>query len=277
MAHEIHQYYFEKYLRNEMSIKDKLTFEEKLSVNSQIRSSFEHYKLNRQEYLSDYAVKQQRSASNRKLNSWIYLLISTLGILLSINFYMDNQDLKQQRMTSSGESVPFYKRIPFFFGWRSEHKKSETDTSRLVIPLDSSSAFVDSSQVLPESNNLAFDQDELLCDTNYRIFDKTIFDAQYASLLTGNDSLSNDSVLELMTIGTLTGETGETKSATLQVQFWRSPIDYSGYKFSGKRLIIYGFTPPFKLTLLKINSDIAIRHEEGNLYTLINDNNFHRF
>jgi hypothetical protein len=275
MAHEIHQYYFEKYLRNEMSIRDKLNFEEKLAADTMLRSSFEHYKLNRQEYLSDFAIIQQKKASNLRLNSWIYLLISIIGILVSINLYLDNQALKSQQNNMAGESIPFYKRIPFLFGSRTEKKSVSPPTGQKETAIDSVSSTPDSIPV-PEEGIL-FDQDELITDTEFRVFEKALFDQHYEQLRASADSLNSDSILELLTIKSFDGTEHDRQTSSVEVEFWRSPIAYVGYKFNGHKIIIYGYDQPFKLTLLRINESLGIRQDEGNIYTLINDNNFHRF
>ena len=276
MAHEIHQYYFEKYLRNEMSIKDKLTFEEKLIIDNQVRSSFEHYKLNRQQYLSDYAIREQKKTFSRKLNSWIYLLISLIGILLSINFYLDNQELKSLRANNSAESLPFYKRIPFFFGRNTEKKPNNTTKQKTEVVSDSTSVNTDSLTTTTDEETLSFDQDELLKDTFMKLYDRNVFEQHFETIRVDADSIDADSALENLTLKHLDSPT-EGKITSIPVEFWRSPIGYVGYKCNGKKLVIFGYESPFKLTLLKYNNEIGIRQDEGNIYPLVTDNNFHKF
>ncbi len=276
MAHDIHQYYFEKYLRNEMSIKDRLTFEEKLTVNNQIRSSFEHYKLNRQQYLSDFAIKEQKSASHRKLNNWLYLLISVIGIVLSVNFYLDNKELKQLISSNSGENVPFYKRIPFFFNDKKEAKQPVKQANPITTESDTLIEQSETDTTVQNENSLLFEQDEMLLDTTMLVYEKSTFESVY-EMVKLQDSVSSDSILEQLTLQQYQNVKTVFKTIHINVTYWRSPSGYIGYKFNGKKLMLFGITPPFRLTLLKQEDEIGIREEEGNIFYLINDDNFHKF
>lgn len=277
MDHEKHQYFFERFLRNEMSDTDKLTFEEKLSADPVLHKAFEHYKSHRARYLSDLLAVHREKAQHRQLNSWIYMLISLIGILISINFYLEHTLLKEKMAQAQKDSLPFYKRIPFLFSMPPEtHKTGEPKPK--PEPAMAGTAPLPDSMVQPEKEKeLAFDQDVLLRDTLIPVYKKEVFDQQYEFESVKQDSLKNDSLIEQLTIQNLDQTQRDERKNVLAVEFWKSPIDYIGYKFNGKKLIIFGVDSPYKLTLIKQENQLMIRREEGNLYPVLNDNNFHKF
>ncbi|MFA6260165.1 MAG: hypothetical protein WC760_01745 [Bacteroidia bacterium] len=277
MDHEKHQYFFERFLRNEMSDADKMTFEEKLSADPVLHKAFEHYKAHRARYLSDLLAVHREKAQHRQLNSWIYMLISLIGILISINFYLEHTVLKEKMAQSRKDSLPFYKRIPFLFS-------SPADVPSSQLPKSKPAAEPVVTQIQPDSIVqpekevvLAFDKDVLLHDTLIPVYKKEVFDQQYEFASEKRDSLKSDSLIEQLTLEHLDQAHREERKNTLAVEFWKSPIDYIGYKFNGKKLIIFGYDTPYKLTLIKQENQLMIRREEGNLYPVLNDNNFHKF
>ena len=46
----------------------------------------------------------------------------------------------------------------------------------------------------------------------------------------------------------------EINNETLVVEFWESPINYSGYKLSKYQLIVYGLSPQFEYKVYKKGS-----------------------
>src|SRR6478735_3428497 len=80
--HDKHQYYFEKYLRNDMPEDEREVFEQKLAADASLRMAFEYYKLNRQKLLEQLIEEHQLSRRDNRLNKLIFLLISLTGIVL---------------------------------------------------------------------------------------------------------------------------------------------------------------------------------------------------
>lgn len=52
------------------------------------------------------------------------------------------------------------------------------------------------------------------------------------------------------------------KQTSVSVEFWESPLNYSGYKFSGKKLILYGLSPQLAYKVYKRNDDYFLYAQE---------------
>ena len=68
----------------------------------------------------------------------------------------------------------------------------------------------------------------------------------------------------------------QSKPLIIYVEFWRSPINFKGYKFNGKKLVVYGIDSPFEIYLLRDGDEFILKipHNE---FVLTRDNNFHKF
>jgi len=279
MRQDVHQYYFERYLRNEMSVNEKKAFESKLTTDNKVRSAFEHYKINRQEYLSDYVASIQKKSSNRKLNNWLYALVSTIGILISLNLYLANKQLRHLIYKPIHDSLPFYQRIPFEFGYSSP--KANKSNAILFTSKDSAELGFDSITVDPslisQDDTLNYDYDVKLSDTLVIVYEKSSFDQVYEKLKMSDSSLT-DAELENLTLHQLTLPEFSDKHEQIEIEYWKSPAGFTGYvRVSAKKILFYGHEPNEKLVLLKTKEEIGIRQEEGNIFKLINDHNFHKF
>ena len=278
--HDIHQYYFEKYLRNEMTDEDRIAFEEKLSGDEEVRKAFEYYQRNRKKFIANL-VKVSREREHLKLNSWIYLLISISGIILAVNFYLDNKELRSYRL--KGEpSLPFYKKIPFIFQSTPKEEKppvqSGQEKSEAVAaedPLDTSNPASDF-PVIAENDELNFNSDELLLDTEIVAVDKTFYDTRFAAIKSATDSLITDSLTERLAFNSSLRNPSQSKPQTLSVEFWLSPINYRGYMLNGKKVRVYGVLPPFNIRLFSDNENVILQREEE-LIILSGDKEFHKF
>lgn len=277
MGHEIHQYFFERFLRDEMSTADKMAFEEKLSADPALRASFLHYKHNREKYLSDLVAVQRKKSQHRQLNRWIYVLISCIGILISINFYLEKTDLRNRLQQANKDSVPLFRRIPLLFSFPSETKPrasasnpSETNQTQKLFNKDTLLTGE------TKEDTISFDHDVLLLDTVIPAFTQMVFEKEYAFAQKLLDSTATDQMVEQLTVHNLL-KSEQAKKHVFEVEFWNSPIGYFGYKFNGKKLQVYGFDTTNRLTLIKTEHQLMLRRDEGNLYPLYNDDNFHKF
>ena len=283
--HEKHQYFYEKYLRNEMLENERQDFEEKLSTDESFRHSFHHYKSHRKEYLTELIDEDQTEAKRRwRLNSWMYMLISITGIALAVYFYAakNNEGISSNQKKSSSWNI--INQIPFFSN-RNEPKKSqplvkhESDHSSSENLNDSSEISESSNentQTVSENENTDFVNDIMDLDSLVSTYDKNTFELKFKSIKSVTDSILVDSLMEILAAKSVGRNSQQQKPLLIYVEFWRSPINFKGYKFNGKKLILYGINFPYEIYLLRDNDDFILRSTH-NEFVLTRDNNFHKF
>lgn len=94
-SHDIHQLFFEKYLRKKMDKTERENFEERLKSDADLLEAFEKYKLNRKRYLRE--MLQEEYPANKSpfsLNSMLYLLVSLICLLIAAGYFFDNKQLR---------------------------------------------------------------------------------------------------------------------------------------------------------------------------------------
>lgn len=282
--HEKHQYYYEKYLRNEMAEKERHEFEEKLSADESFKYSFHHYKNHRNQFLSDRIIEDKIEAKKRwRLNSWLYLVISISGIILFINYSLLKESKTSESTQVTKNSWNLINQIPFLRS-QNETQKAQTNikVEKANLKTDNDSVTIEqpvntksNEQNLAEENN-DFANDIMELDSFVTAFDKSYFDQRYRSIKSETDSIIVDSMLDILTAKSVRRNLQQSKPKIIYAEFWRSPVNFKGYKFNGKKLIIYGINYPFEIYLLRDNDEFILRMPH-NEFMLTNDNNFHKF
>jgi hypothetical protein len=123
-SHDKHQYYFEKYLRNEMKGEELQFFEVKLKTDEGLRNSFDFYLTNRKEIVAEeLAEYDEPELMKRKPQKWGWLLavFSALALVLIVDFYLVNFYEEHQAM----ERKPLIEKINVF--------KTETKTNKSIF------------------------------------------------------------------------------------------------------------------------------------------------
>jgi hypothetical protein len=282
--HEKHQYFYEKYLRDEMLENERHDFEEKLSSDESFRRSFHHYKHHRKQYLTDLLQNDIIEAKKRwSLNSWLYLLISITGIALATNYYLFKDNEVQTTNQHKNKSWNIFNRIPFLsnrndvqkaqpaFKHETEHNNNELTTDSIELSEND-----DLSESSTSIDNNGFANDIMELDSFVITYDKGYFDQRYKTIKSETDSIIVDSMMEILAAKSAGRNTQQSKPFMVYVEFWRSPINFRGYKFNGKKLVVYGILSPYEIYLLR-NGDEYILRITHNDIDLIRDNNFHKF
>ncbi len=282
--HEKHQYFYEKYLRNEMPENERHEFEEKLSADESFRHSFHHYKNHRKQYLTDLLIEDKIEAKKRwNLNSWLYLLISITGIVLAVNYYLfkDNENISSGKQKTRSWNI--INRIPFLTDRNEPQKnqpvaKNEEVKSPAENETDTTNASESDENVLldTEDENTGFVNDIMELDSFVIAYEKSYFDLRYKTIKSETDSILVDSMMEILAAKSAGRNAHQSKPLMVYVEFWRSPINFKGYKFNGKKLILYGINFPYEIYLLR-DSDEFILRSTHNEFVLTRDNNFHKF
>src|SRR5205814_536649 len=101
-------------LRQEMTGEERELFEEKLSADTEFKADFDFYRAHRQEILAQELAEYDESFIPKKHNiSWLYLIISVLGLVLVADYYFsesyDSHAHREQRQKSLIERLSFFK------------------------------------------------------------------------------------------------------------------------------------------------------------------------
>ncbi|MFY8022006.1 MAG: hypothetical protein ACOVP1_12440, partial [Bacteroidia bacterium] len=149
---EKYQYFFEKYIRQALNPDDKEAFEKRLIEDAEFALEFERYKNNREVILKRELDEYEQpiiSTDAPKNWGWVYLIISILGFVLILDYYINtNYDnaLAEKRKS-------FLNKINIF--------KSEPEPEQ---PTNQSSVKGNTEKSIKESHRLP--EDSLLLDSN---------------------------------------------------------------------------------------------------------------
>lgn len=301
MQHDKHTYYFEKYLRKEMSRNERDAFEKKLSTDEAFKADFDKYALNHdsilKEELEEY-YNEEIIPDKPKNYSWFLVLISFLGLVLIIDFYANQKyaDEQKQNQTYKEEIVtrfknafvePFkqisfkksakqldtiYKQLTF------SSEEEENDTTIVQTPIDSSlieEKIIDQFQQLMREKNLESNvKDVFLDDSLMTVVDLEKFKEKFKIITNSTDSAFSDSLVTRLTLQALIKQNNTNKP--LFVEFWQSLVGFNGYQFTGKKLVLYGIRKPFDIFILKQNN-LFVLHSKWGETALQADNQLHKF
>ncbi len=305
MQHDKHTYYFEKYLRKEMSREEKEAFELKLKNEIDFKSDFNKYALNHDKIikaeLAEYYDKE--IIPNKPKNyAWVWVLFSVLGLVLIIDYYANQKYNEEQKANQTYKEafvsrfksafVEPFKKITF------KYKNKSTNNQQTTISADENGGdvydeiadsanieLIDSSlieekiiqqfqQLMNDKNAFSNIKDIFLIDSLMSVIELEKFKEKYNLIKTSTDSILDDSIVTKLAFQSLVKQNGNIKP--LFVEFWQSLVGFSGYQFTGKKLIIYGIQKPFDVFILKQNTNYILHTKWGET-ALEPDNLLHKF
>lgn len=85
-----------------------------------------------------------------------------------------------------------------------------------------------------------------------------------------------DNGYELDSILTDQRQTSRKQKGVIKTEFWKSPLNYKGYKFNENKLVIFGFYEVNKLFIVGYNNELFIKYNE-NYYLIEYTDNFKSF
>lgn len=68
----------------------------------------------------------------------------------------------------------------------------------------------------------------------------------------------------------------EDVKTSMRVEFWRSPLNYRGYKMTRGKIVLYGISSADPVSVFKLDDDIYLKHL-GLVYRLVFTNDFKQF
>lgn len=81
----------------------------------------------------------------------------------------------------------------------------------------------------------------------------------------------NDSLMQK-----LSGIRDDAPKAFCKIEYWKSPVNYKGYKMFKNKIVLYGINPSEQIKLYKIEDDIYLRSSQ-NAYKLSFSNDYSAF
>lgn len=255
-----------------MPADERAAFDEKLSADASLRMAFEYYKLNRQELLQNLIEDHNLIRKDDRFNKLILLLISLTGIALTFNYFV-YRDSRSQTVGATQPRNIFVRYIPFLNREKdtqpAQAADAKTDTTNTPAP-----ALTDSIHVVKLEPSVDGDErlasDQFLSDTFLTVLDMGLIE-QLRSITPQSDSNFVDSVQTLARAAI-----AKNKSGKLLVEFWQSPVQYSGYLFAQNKLILYGVPLSTPIYLYKKNNQLVAILPSGEI-ELIEQPNFTSF
>lgn len=287
-SHDKHQYYFEKYLRNEMKGEELQLFENKLQNDVLLKKSFDFYLANRTEIVADeLAEYDEPEIMKKKPQRWGWLMasFSIIALVLIIDFYLT--DSYQQHHSNARK--PLIEKINVF---RSEPKNEQKDnTSKTsnskemtkIIPdaytqnEDSLLGVIDAQlDEYTHSGEIMIEGDYFVYDSLFKVLENVQLNERITALKNATDTLMADTTLEDLARQSFFHNPHLIKRQLL-IEYWDSPIHIRGYLFTGKKLLLYGIDTDEEIYLTyseKSKSYNLILHKQA--FYLFPNNHFQK-
>jgi len=266
----------ERYLDGKLTRKERVELEDRLEVEPKLKSQFDFYaalvegiRESRKQELLQYIDEHTRDVREKKsfFFGLLPFLLTTLLILSTVYFVTENYipAYKFPRVINKVDSLiklPFYairhggeEQLKKEFG---PTDKAGTENATAEIGGEEISAENYFSRNAQEENAggedyITVKEDELLADT-------VLF--ARSSLTAANDSAAVDSL-------------AQNGNGHVQIEFWQSPINYKGYRYTGKKIQLYGL-PQATLQLISIEEDLYLQYGKQYFY-IEKDGNFHTY
>jgi hypothetical protein len=261
---------------------------EKLSEDANLRSAFNEYKKNRVAQLKNSVGVSEETSLNKKLLSAMYLLISITGIALTVNYYINNEKLKLSNESLEKHNKlkerKLWDKLPVFGNKPNNGSQSssiitqpeEIELEDALLSYNNKVASVSSNTTDKKTApNNKIKADIILHDTFLAPIEKEVYELRFKVVKSRADSMNNDSITNL-TYSRISQGKLHTDNPVL-VEFWKSPVNYKGYSFNGKKLVLYGFDKPYAVSLYIEKKEISLKLNDGFSAKLIKDNEFHKF
>jgi len=305
MQHDKHTYYFEKYLRKEMSRHEKEAFELKLLNDTEFKSNFDTYAINHEEITKQELAEYNYESiipDKPKNYSWLWVLFSVLGLVLIFDYYANQKYNEEQKVNQTYKEafvnrfnnafVEPFKKITFKENIKSNNQQAtiradeNSEEENEVLADTLKTEMVDSSlieekiidqfqQLMKEKNALVNIKDVFLNDSLMTVIELEKFKEKYKTIFHSTDSILNDSIVTKLAFQSL-AKLNNNNNKPIFVEFWQSLVGFNGYQFTGKKLIIYGIAKPFDVFILKQNNNFILHTKWGET-ALEPDNLLHKF
>lgn len=274
---ETHQYYFERYLRDKLSAEEKAEFEERLSKDMELQLALNSYKQHRKQFLKEIIAEHSNKPSKTSFINFIYLAITIAGIVITLNFYLENKTLKEERQRNKNLITRLIEYIPFI--GKKDNEEGNAKQGKQSAPKKNRG--VDSNEELTGST------DDVIPDDELEESQTLLFDSVWAPVPRYylNDRLSYfqkevDSTLtaiEILNMIYRNAAKGESRFKTrpIGIKIWQSS-NANSYAYDGHLLNLYLKETPEQLSLINDEGELVwLNTNEETI--LIADNEIHPF
>ena len=287
LIHDKHLYFFEKFIRNEMSEDEKLAFENRLKTDEPFQKDFDQYINNRKLILEQELAEYDRPIIPQKTNGyrWLYVIVSILCLVLIVDYYTNKKYEESINPQSSViDKINIFKKLNDKINSYNKNLESasiESDENIVQSPKNNNRKVSADTLSLIKTGEIGEDIEEanadvMLFDTLLTVIDFEAFKEKQKNLLLDTDSLITDSMSSAIALRSMIKNPIKAKQQQVYVEFWQSPEDYAGYTFNGKKLILFGHQKPDNIFLLKRINQIIL-HLSDNEILLLSDSNFHNY
>jgi hypothetical protein len=217
----------------------------------------------RRQELKQYLHENTESIRNKKTFFFGLLpYILTILLILSAVYFVTENYIPQYSLPKVINKVDSLIRVPYKeVERRSEEQLRKEFSAKQNTPEQQQKNLTVSPQTLAGQGSI----DGQLLEEN----------PDYINLV--EDEWEFDTLLTPSTLSTENPEdTSTLSSPTVTVEFWKSPLNSRGYLFNGKKLVLYGIDPPYKIHLLTVQDDLYL-HYEKKYYYLEQDGKFHPY
>jgi hypothetical protein len=287
LIHDKHLYFFEKFIRNEMSEDEKLAFENRLKTDEPFHKDFDLYISNRNVILEQELAEYNKPIIPIKTNGyrWLYVIVSLLCLVLIIDYYANKKYEESINPQSSViDKINIFKKLNDkinSYNKNAEPASIESDENTAQSPKNISLKSSKDTLSFEKTGEISEDIEEanadvMLFDTLLTVIDFEAFKEKQKNLLLDTDSLITDSMSSAIALRSMIKNPVKAKQQQVYVEYWQSPEDYAGYTFNGKKLILFGHQKPDNIFILKRINQIIL-HLSDNEILLLSDNNFHNY
>lgn len=205
-------------------------------------------------------IRENYHSSESKATVWTWIRATvaiatfTFIVFITINYFMPGENLyrKKDKNKTANAQVK---------GEKTSEIKEIKSKEKIFIPRQKT-------EIVSENNDSTDDEDPLLTE------EEDLFEIK-------EDLLVSDTLIHIISKrvskdSTIIQTDTVQKSAAVLVEFWRSPLNYKGYKFNNKKLLLYGIKAPYLIRLLKLGEDVFLFYN-GKIFLLTRDNEFYQY
>ena len=223
-----------------------------------------------------------RFSALRRFGNNVFTFFSgvTFGLLIGggvMFYYMDSKiQATQQAGTNEknqlsllGKFIEFAEKTNPFSKKKTDKESNQKIEEKENRQSSDSKVMVDSSNYFSpnQKDTTSLDSDDLLSDGGMVVKKDEMLFSKYMEILEGSPSGSPaDST------NTFTGKSKQI-AGRMWVEFWRSPLNYRGYKFGRSKLVVYGISDYEGVKILKYKEDLFIKHNTS-YYRINNSDDF---
>lgn len=219
----------------------------------------------------------------------MFLLGLVLGLLAGASFFIFKMDdlMEKVNLFSSSRDTVVIQQAPI------EEKSSKEGIQKYIGKKDTAKKDMTSSELLAQKysrevpiKRVMAEADSLLKDTSsastnqntndfFVVRKDELIDSKniQITLLQGEETANpSDSLLEK-----ISGiKNTKRSSSALKVEFWKSPINYKGYKMTKNKIVLFGIGQDDNIKLFQLEEHLYLK-QNSNCYKLIFSDDFRQF